>query len=189
MEVLKAIYQRRATRHFSDAAVPKGVVHELLRAAVQAPSALNHQPWAFGVFHGRERLKAYSERAKTLLMATTEPSFGLDPRIDQYGDLGFNVYHGADTLIVIFAKPGRYVPTEDCFLAAQNLMLAACGFGLGSCPVGFTRPWFNLPDVKTELGIPDHYSAALPIVIGYPDSAAPAVARRDPEFACWHWDE
>ena len=56
MELLKAIYQRRATRHFSDAAVKGNVVLDLIRAAAQAPSALNLQPWAFAVFHGRERL-------------------------------------------------------------------------------------------------------------------------------------
>lgn len=58
MELLKAIYQRRAVREFSDATVAPALVHDLLHAATQAPSALNLQPWAFAVFHGRaaERL-------------------------------------------------------------------------------------------------------------------------------------
>ncbi len=189
MEIIKAIYQRRATRHFSDAEVTKGVAHDLVRAAAQAPSAFNQQPWAFGIFHGRERLRAYSDRAKDHLLATAEPLFGLDPRIDQYCDDKYNIYHDADTLIVIFAKPGRHSPVEDCFLAAQNLMLAAFGVGLGSCPVGFARSWFNLPEVKAELGIPDHYIAVLPIVVGYPAFPPPAVEKNEPEIACWQWDE
>ncbi len=189
MEIIKAIYQRRATRHFSDAVVTKGVALDLIRAATQAPSAFNQQPWAFAVFHGRERLRTYSELAKAHLLATTEPLFGLDPRIDQYCDGNFNVYHDADTLIVILAKPARHCPVEDCFLAAQNLMLAACGMGLGSCPVGFTRPWFNLPAVKAELGIPASYTAALPIVVGYPAMVPPPVVKSSAEIACWQWDE
>ncbi len=64
MEVLKAIYQRRATRSFSDAEVRPAVVMDLIRAAAQAPSALNLQPWTFGIIHGRARLRAYSERSR-----------------------------------------------------------------------------------------------------------------------------
>jgi nitroreductase len=188
MEVLKAIYQRRAVRDFSDADLTPATVSELLRAAVQAPSAMNEQPWAFAVFHGHERLARYSRRAKTHLLATSPPSYGLDPRIDQYANVAANLFHGADTLVVICAKPGHFAPVEDCLLAAQNLMLAAHGLGLGTCPVGFARSWFNLPEVKAELGIPEHYEPVLPIVIGHPAHPPPAVPRDEPEIACWHWD-
>lgn len=189
MELLKAIHQRRSVRSFSDAAVTPEMVRELLRAAAQAPSARNLQPWTFAVLHGRSRLAAYSERAKAHLMATTEPSFGLDPRIDQYADPAVNIFHGADTLIVICATPGRFNPVEDCFLAAQNLLLAAHGLGLGSCVVGFARPWFNLPEVKAELGLPAHSIPVLPIVVGHPASPPAPISRNEPEIACWHWDE
>jgi nitroreductase len=188
MELLSAIYQRRATRHFSNTAVKGNVVLELLGAAAQAPSALNLQSWAFAVFHGRNRLLEYSERAKAHLLATTHPSFGLDPRIDHYVDTNVNIFHGADTLIVICAKPGRFTPTEDCFLAAQNLMLAAHGLGLSSCPVGFARPWFNRPDIKAELGISTQYTPVSPIVVGHPADQAPSVPKNDAEIVCWHWD-
>lgn len=189
MEVLKAIYQRRATRSFSDAEVRPAVVMDLIRAAAQAPSALNLQPWTFAVFHGRARLRAYSERAKIHLLRVTDASFDLDPRIDQYVTSSVNIFHEADTLIVICAKPGRFFPVEDCFLAAQNLMLAAHGMGLGTCPVGFARPWFNLPDIKAELGLPSSCTPVLPIVVGYPAGPVPAVPKNDAEIACWHWDE
>jgi nitroreductase len=185
MELLKAIYQRRAIRQFSDAETMAGVVTELLRAAVQAPSACNEQPWSFAVFQGRERLVEYSRRAKEHLMSLTDASFGLDPRIDRYANPNINIFHGADTVIVICVRPCRHASTEDCFLAAQNLMLAAHGFGLGSCPVGFARPWFNLPEVKTELGIPGACTAVLPIAIGHAAGPVPAVARNEAEIVSW----
>lgn len=189
MDLIKAIYQRRATRSFSDANVLPALVHELINAAAQAPSALNLQPWAFAVFHGRDRLESYSTRAKAHLLGTSDPSYGLDPRIDQYLDRNLNIFHEADTLIVVCAKPSRFSPVEDCFLAVQNLMLAAHGFGLGSCPVGFARPWFNQPDVKAELGIPPHYTAVMPIVIGYAVQPPPPPNKLTAETVCWHWDE
>jgi nitroreductase len=190
MELLKAIYQRRAVRDFSDAEVSKAVVHELIRAATQAPSAMNLQPWAFAVFHGRARLAGYSRRAKAHLLASSRPSFGLDPRIDHYVDVAANLFHDADTLVLICAKPGGpHSPVEDCFLAAENLMLAAHGLGLGTCPIGFARHWFARPEVKAELGIPPHYEPVLPIVIGHPAHPPPDVPRHETEIVCWHWDD
>jgi nitroreductase len=189
MELLKAIQQRRAVRDYTDAEVSPGIVRDVIRAATFAPSAMNLQPWAFAVFHGRERLVRYSRRAKAHLLATTDPSFGLDPRIDQYANVGANLFHGADTLVLICARPGRFVPVEDCFLAAQNFMLAAHGFGLGTCPVGFARSWFNRPEVKAELSIPPHFEAVLPIVLGHPAHPAAEVPRDEPEIVGWHWDE
>lgn len=188
MDVLQAIYERRATRDFSAAVVTSGMVRDLLRAAVQAPSALNLQPWAFAVFHGRERLAQYSEKAKAHLLQSTDPAYGLDPRIDQYLTPSLNIFHGADTLVLICARPGRFMPVEDCLLAAQNLMLAAHALGLGSCPIGFARPWFNLPETKAALDIPLHYTAVLPIVVGYPARPPVPVAKDEPEVVAWHWD-
>jgi len=189
MELLQAVYQRRAVREFSPLVVTGEAVLELIRAAAQAPSAMNAQPWAFAVFHGRKRLQGYSRRAKTHLLATAGPSLGLDPSVDHSVNMAADLFHGADTLVVICAKPGPFGPVENCFLAAENLMLAAHDRGLATCPIGCTRPWFNLPEVKAELGIPADYDAALPIVIGYPARPLPRAARNEPDIACWHWDD
>lgn len=189
MDLLKAIRERRAVRDFSDVSVTRERVREIIHLAAEAPSTMNLQPWAFAVFHGRERLARYSRRAKAHLLATMDPTFGLDPRIDQYVNVEANLFHGADTLVVICARPGRFSPVEDCFLAAQTFMLAAHGLGLGSCPVGFARSWFNRAEVKAELGIPQPYEAVLPIALGYAASRPLPVSRNEPEIVCWHWDE
>lgn len=191
MELLKAIHERRTVRDFSDAALTPALVEELIRAANCAPSALNQQPWSFAVFHGRGRLRRYSARAKLHLLATTDPSFGLDPRIDQYARDELNLFHEADTLVLVCAKPARFTPAEDCFLAVQNLLLAAHGLGLGACPVGFARPWFALPEVKAELGVPPHHTPVMPVVVGHParGPSRPAPPKAAPEFVSWRWDE
>lgn len=187
MELMQAIYQRRAVRHFTDQPIPKATLMTLLQAAVQAPSAVNQQPWAFAVIRGRERLEGYSERAKHYMLATLPQSLAMHRRSDTLTDPHTNVFHQANTLVVIYAKPPHYDyhPTEDCCLAAENLMLAACGLGLGSCPVGFVRPWFNLDDIKYELGIPINYTAVMPIVLGWPAAPVSSPRRDAPEIVCW----
>lgn len=187
MELMEAIYHRRAVRNYTEQPVTKAAVMELLRAATQAPSAINQQPWAFAVIRGRKKLEAYSDRAKHHMLLKLPQSFALHRRSDMLADSNYNVFHHAGTLIAIYAKPLRYDyhPNEDCCLAAENLMLAAHGMGLGSCPVGFVRPWLDLEDIKYELGIPVNYTAVMPIVIGWPASAPAPTPRNDPEIVCW----
>jgi nitroreductase len=185
MELIEAIYQRRAVRSYTDQPVAKTTVLELLQAAIQAPSAVNQQPWAFAVIFGKKRLDEYSERAKRHMFATLPQSLALHRRADQLASPDYNVFHHAGTLIVIYAKQAAHAPNEDCCLAAQNLMLAAHGMGLGSCPIGFVRPWLDLKEVKYEMGVPLHYAAVMPLVIGWPAGKAETPARMEPEIASW----
>ena len=183
-----AIFHRRAVRAYSDRPVSEEKVNKLLAAAVQAPSAMNQQPWGFAVFRGYCRLREYSNRAKAHLVATYPTSFELHPRSELYANPGYDLFHGANTLIVIYAMSGRLHPNEDCCLAAENLMLAAYGCGLGTCPIGYARPWFDLLETKREFEIPEHYTAVFPVVVGYPAGVTPATGRDEPNVLCWRWD-
>lgn len=188
MQLLDAIYHRRAVRHYLDREVEPATVREIIDAAIQAPSELNQQPWAFAVVHGRHRLRNYSERAKRHFIAHYPTSFEPQPRCQLYEDSDYDMFYGADTLIVIYAMPGHLHAAEDCCLAAENLMLAACGLGLGTCPIGFARPWFDLPETKRALGVPEHYQAIFPLVVGQPAGEADPVPRRSPEIVSWQWE-
>lgn len=185
MELMDAVYKRRSVRAYADRNVDKATVTALVTAAIQAPSALNAQPWAFAVIQDAARLKQYSDRAKAHTLKSLEPGSPLFSHRDMLVDPGFNIFYDAATLVIICAKPAALNAAEDCCLAAQNLMLAACGMGLGTCPIGFARPWLNLPEVKRELGIPDDYAPVFPVIVGFPKGAPPPVARKEPEILFW----
>lgn len=186
MDILKAIYTRRAVRNYSQLPIGSDVLLPLLHAAVQAPSAVNQQPWLFAVYQGRHKLHEYSERAKLVFLSQI-PGDGPenDELREMLSDPHFNIFYNAGTLLVILAKRGGINPNEDCCLAAQNLMLAAHSEGIGTCPIGFARPWLNLPETKHELSIPDELTAVFPLVIGYPDEIPEASPRNDPEIVAW----
>jgi nitroreductase len=186
--IMEAIFNRRSVRRYDAREVDAETVQTLLQAAVQAPSAMNQQPWLFGVFHGRQRLLDYSERAKRYLLAHHPTAFELHPRSALYDNPDFDIFHGASTLIVIFAERGQWHATEDCCLAAQNLMLAAYGLGLGTCPIGFARPWLDQPETKRELDVPEHCAAVFPLVLGFPASQPAPTPRAEPGIVSWHWD-
>ena len=182
--VLHVIRERRSVRRYTGAPVDDATVDELLEAAIWAPSAVNVQPWAFGIISDRSVLELYAERAKAIYMtdppvadlaATPEPLL-LHLR-EVLSQPGYDVFHGASMLITIYATAPQNVP--DCYLAAEDLMLAAYASGLGTCPIGLSLPLMNQPDVKDELGVPAGLVAALPIVVGHP-AERPPVTRRNP---------
>jgi len=170
MELKQAIRLRHAVRSYTRHSVAEQDVHRLLEAAVRAPNARNEQPWSFAIVQNRDLLQRYSDQTKLLLSSegTTESPAG---RALLHSP-GFDVFHGAGTLIVICARIDNEYAEADCWLAAENLMLTAFDLGLGSCPVGSAVRVLNSKQVKAELDIPREIAAMAPIVLGYSDEAA-----------------
>ncbi|MGZ3421733.1 MAG: nitroreductase family protein [Polyangiales bacterium] len=185
MNVLETIAARRAVRSYLPRPVSEETVRSLLRAAVQAPSAMNAQPWVFGVVQSPAILKQWSDRAKAAMLAN--PAH--DPHVAHLEALlrseDFNIFYDATTLVVIGARSrGRYTEA-DCWLAAQNLMLAACDAGLGTCPIGFATSILDTKDVKETLGFGADGVAVAALIVGYPREKAPPVPRNEPAIGAW----
>ncbi|HYL56476.1 MAG TPA: nitroreductase family protein [Gemmatimonadales bacterium] len=174
---LDAIYQRRAVRSYTPDKLDKPTIRRLLDAAVHAPTAMHLEPWTFVVIQDVALLARLSERGKILAREEATRHLLADPN--------FNIFYDASTLIVICGKPLGGFVTADCWLAAENLMLAACALGLGTCCIGFAVPVLNAPEVKRELGIPTDVTAVAPIIVGVPRGVTPPVPRRPPEVLRW----
>jgi nitroreductase len=168
--------------------VDRATVLALLQAAVRAPTAVHAEPWAFVVVQDTTALKRLSDRAKPLFLEEAHRAH-LDPgghMLDVFASQEFNIFYDAGTLVVICAKPMGPFVAADCWLAAENLMLAACAMGLGTCVIGSAVPALNTPAVKAELGIPAEYSAVAPIIVGRPSGETRPTARREPEILAWN---
>jgi nitroreductase len=112
-----------------------------------------------------------------------------DPKTRHYGprlsDPAFNIFYDASTLVVIGTKERGTYTDADGWLAAENLMLAACEAGLGSCPIGFAIPLLNTPQAKEELGFLASAAVVAPILLGYASVAAAPVPRAEPQILSW----
>lgn len=187
MNFLDVVKQRRAVREYTPAAIERHEVEALIDAAIQAPSAMNLQPWAFAVVLDREHIDGYAKRAQQwlsehlsqLLSRQTQQRFE-----ERMRDPAFTLFYHAPALVLVLAKSSQPQAVEDCCLAAENLMLAARDRGLGTCWIGFARPWLNSPEIKAELGFPERYQVVAPIVLGHP-AAWPESHGRAP--ADMHW--
>lgn len=185
--VFEAILARRSVRTYTAEKPASGVVNTLLEAAVRAPTATHEEPWAFLVIQDRKTLERLSDLAKPVFVKEVRyrHSQGVSHSFEHLDQTDFDIFHGANTLIVICARMTSPFVSADCWLAAENLMLAACEMGLGSCVIGSSISVLNIQKVKRELGIPDDYTAVAPMVIGVPDAETAATTRKAPLVLAW----
>ena len=184
---LKTIYARRSVRTYSPTPLDSATVQTLLDAAVHAPTAIHEEPWAFVIVQDHALLQRLSDQAKPVFVEEMRHrnAHGTSHSFDHFTHPDFNIFHGADTLIIICAKPLGPFVVADCWLAAENLMLAASAVGLGSCVIGSAIATLNIHKVKAELGIPDEYTVVAPIVVGVPSGETQATPRKEPLILSW----
>lgn len=186
------ITRRRTVREFSERPVPRELVLECVRAAGQAPSGANLQPWHFEVV-GDPQLKSairqaaeeeeqafYDRRAGEEWLAALEP-LGTDARKP--------FLETAPWLIVVFEqrhgkgprgrKIQHYYSKESVGLAAGILIAALHDAGLASLthtpsPMGF---------LNRILGRPRNEKPFLLLVVGFPAEGVrvPDISRKEPD--------
>jgi nitroreductase len=184
MNVREAIFSRRSVRAYTAQPVERAVLEGLLAAAVRAPSAMNAQPWAFGVIEGAERLKACSDLAKTMMLETLDAHASERYR-QMLSDPDFNMFYDAPALVVIYAVEAVPDAASDCAMAALALMYAAWEQGLGTCWIGFSHPFFDSPAVKEKMGVPASARAMAQVVVGHPAAEMPVPERKAPPVLFW----
>ena len=187
MSAMDAIYHRRAVRDYTPQTIDQAVIRTLLDAAVQAPTAMHEEPWSFAVIQDKNLLNRLSDSAKERVRSEAQGSDSHHAKhsLELVNEPDFHVFYNAGTLIVIYSKfQGPFV-AADCWLAAENLMLAACAKGLGTCVIGFAVSALNTPEWKAELKIPAEMTAIAPIIVGVPAGETPPVPRKQPEIVIW----
>ena len=187
MSVMDAIQHRRSVRDYASKTIERKVIQTLLDAAVHAPTAMHEEPWSFAVIQDKNVLDRLSESAKKLVHNEAQGSDTDRAKhtLHVVDKPDFHVFYNAGTLIVIFSKLQGAFAVADCWLAAENLLLAACAQGLGTCVIGFAVSALNTPEWKSELKIPAEMTAIAPMIVGVPAGETPPVPRKAPEILSW----
>jgi nitroreductase len=175
--IFETILGRRSVRSYADRKVEPEVLKTLLEAAVWAPTAMHKEPWGFVIVQNKVVLKNLSDLAKPLFI---EELRKIGTREDVLKHTDGNLFYDAGTLIIICGKTNGHLPIADCWMAAENMILAACAMNLGSCVVASALPAMSLPDVKSSLGIPTGFAAIAPVIIGYPNADTAPSSRKAP---------
>lgn len=158
MDAMEAILSRRSIRRYTDQPVPDEVVHDLLKAAMSAPSAGNQQPWHWVVINERRILNEIP---------------GIHPYSAMLKEAPLAVLVCGD--LKLETNKGYWV--QDCSAATQNLLLAAHATGLGAVWLGVYPREERVVALRKLLGLPEHIVPLALVAIGYPAEAKPPANR------------
>ncbi|QAA33790.1 nitroreductase family protein [Clostridium manihotivorum] len=157
---MEEIFKRRSIRKYEDKPVEKEKIERLLRAAMQAPSAVNQQPWEFIVVEDKDTLKKLSEMSPYAKMVASAP-------------VAFVLVANTDKLKVATACH------QDMGACAENLLLEATHLGLGAVWLGVSTAEPVSAYVKELFNLPDNIVPFNVIPVGYPDQKSEFVDRYD----------
>jgi nitroreductase len=149
-DILEIIFKRRSIRHFTDQAVDKEILIQLLQAAMAAPNACNSQPWEFVVITDAERLNQL--RSKLLSARYNAPA-----AIVVCGNLK-----------IANNSVARFYWDQDCSAAIENILIAATGMGLGTVWIGIHPMPSVIKPVQEVLNMPAHVTPVGMVYVGYP---------------------
>jgi nitroreductase len=187
VSTLDAINGRWSVRAYTHQKLDQATIQTLLAAAVRAPTAIHEEPWAFVILQDADMLKRVSDHAKSYFVEEMHHA-----HLDRGGHTlamferpDFNIFYNASTLIVICGRQIGPFVVADCWLAAENLILAAFSLGLGTCVIGSAVSGLNTPDIKGALGIPADMSAIAPIIVGVPSGKSAVTSRKEPHILAW----
>lgn len=160
MDTLEAIFTRRSVRQYTPQPVPEELVEKLLRAAMQAPSSSNGQPWHFVVIRDRrllDEIPQFHQFAEMLPQASVAILVCGDERLEK--------------------RRGCWA--IDCAAATQNILLAAHALGLGAVWTDVHLDEKRVVGMRELLGLPDHIHPLSLVPVGYPDEHPEPVDRFD----------
>jgi nitroreductase len=151
VDLFKVILERRSIRSFKPYLVPDEVLRKLVEAGIWAPTGGNAQTWRFVIVTDPANIR----RIKMLSPGLS----GNPPAIVAICQDMAEAERRGDKL-------GREVLTVmDSALAAQNIMLAACAEGLGTCAIRSFHPG----GVQKLLHLPESIEPQLLISVGVPE--------------------
>ena len=166
-EVLKAIFDRRSIRSYSEVQLTEEELNTLIDVALASPTARNCQAWHFSVVQNQALLdEIHADLTK--IMEARNPQ----GRRGRFDEAGFQVFYRAPTVFFIsIAEEGNRFAEIDAGIAAENLAIAAQGMGLGSVILGLPKDVFMSERegyFNEKLGIPAGYHFAIAVSIGHP---------------------
>ncbi len=209
-DLYEGILTTRAIRRYTDEPVTRDEIEACLRAAQQAPSGGNAQPWQYVVVTDPDRkagvaeiYRAAYDRWERAQLAALPPFRTEEDRDTFLRGVRASRYlaEHLDTAaaVVLFCMPQVSIAPRDeegvveigplyasVYPAVQNFMLAARSLGIGT--VLTTVWWSRQADLRELLGIPDRYEIVALVPMGRPQGSFGVAPRRRAEDVT-HWEE
>ena len=164
MDALQALRERRSIRKFDAITLDRKDIETVVDAGRLAATGRGVEPWEFVVVTDQEMRKKLAETC-------------------EYGKF----IEQAPVCIVVLCRDTKYY-LEDGSAATQNILVAACAKGLGTCWVAGDKKPYAKKIIKL-LGVPAEYKLVSLVAMGKPaDGQPPRKAKRKLEEVL-HWEQ
>jgi nitroreductase len=177
---MKTIFERRSVRDFLDRPVEPEKLERVLRAAFQAPSAHNRQPWEFLVITGREDREAVAAMSPYAKMCVQSPVVLAACADLRRGDPDYEKNAAAGLVGADAATGGDILWVQDLSAAIENALLQICDEGLGGVWLGWYPNKERVTVFMKRFGLPPHIVPLGLIALGYAAAQTLPKDRFDP---------
>jgi nitroreductase len=182
MNLYDLMMKRRSVRIFKDEEIPDSIIEQLLDVADQAPSGGNIQPLSIILVQNQEGRKKLAELAGGQPWVKNAPLsmiFCLDfYRIKKWAEMCQADFGGEQALnhfLIAYA---------DLMVAAQNVVILAESFGLGSVYIGSIQ--HEIDETRNFFDIPLYVLPMMALSIGFPKSIPQAIPKLKKEAIVHH---
>ncbi|MGV8095616.1 MAG: nitroreductase family protein [Mangrovibacterium sp.] len=158
--------QRRSVRYYEDRPVPRNLVEDAIRVALQAPSACNRQPFIYRIIDDPARI------TEAALLPNGSQAF--------YQNIKMMVFLIGD-LSNYFDERDKHLIYIDGALSAQSFILALETLGLSSCIINWSDIPSNNYRLKKFLNLKNWERCVMSISVGYahPQCGIPSSIKKD----------
>ena len=171
-DTLKIIADRFSCRGYDGRPVEKDKVDAIAKAALQAPSAMNLQPWEIIVITDKGMIDEMDAVAMEDL--ATRPDNAAYNRIMERGG---KIFYNAPCMFLVLKETGPRWAELDCGIVTQNIALAATSLGLDNIIVAMAAIPLNGPKgdaFKQRLGgFAPGYEFGMSVCVGYGNVTKP----------------
>jgi len=168
MDTLEAIHSRTSVKAFRSEPVERGVIEQILDAAIRAPNHRLTEPWSFYVLTGGAKRRLAELRREHRAKKYPDPEAPeVEPALRKaYEDVIETPAVIAVTTLVADDPVQREEDYAATYCAIQNMLLAATALGLGT----YLRTGAIMDDERLAqlLALPEEQRVVGLIYLGYP---------------------
>lgn len=162
MNIINSILKRKSVRAYQDKQIGSKDLAQVIEAGQWAPNAGDFR---ISVVRNAQLRQQINDLTKNAMLDSD------NTRLQQRASLpGYQPLYGAPVLILLSGPKEADYSAINTALAAENMLLAASGLGLGACFLVSPRWALNVEqnrELAREVLIPDDYQLMCAVILGY----------------------
>ncbi|MBD5487958.1 MAG: AMP-binding protein [Lachnospiraceae bacterium] len=158
---------RRSVREFTDQPIDNRILDMIIKTGYYAPSGHNMQTWRFTVLKSQDKIKELKE----ITRAKAE-----ERKVHFYG------FENPQILILVSNDRRNKDGIQDASCAAENMMLAAQSYGLGSVwlnPLMTLCDELEIRELLNSYQVPTQHIVWAAVALGYPKVPGKLLAKKE----------